>query len=251
MNGSHSNGLAGRVALVVGASRGLGRGVTESLLDAGAQVVALSRDTGSLADLATREPALTVETADATDPVRAAQVLKQHVPDVLVLVAGATPVLRPLQQHTWETFSINWEVDVRIAFTWLREALLLPLRPGSHVIVVSSGAALKGSPISGSYAGAKATTRFLADYAAQEAERAGLDITVSAVLPQLTATTALGRPAVEAYAARAGVGVDEFLARMGPPVTPQVAGAALVRLAGGTTDAGSYLLTGEGLRPLP
>jgi predicted dithiol-disulfide oxidoreductase (DUF899 family) len=28
--------------------------------------------------------------------------------------------MRPLQYQTWETFSVNWQTDVTIAFTWLR-----------------------------------------------------------------------------------------------------------------------------------
>ena len=47
-----------------------------------------------------------------------------YEPEVLILVAGANPVMRPLQYQTWETFSVNWHTDVKIAFTWLREALL-------------------------------------------------------------------------------------------------------------------------------
>jgi 3-oxoacyl-[acyl-carrier protein] reductase len=54
---------------------------------------------------------------------------------VLILVAGATPVMGPLQDQTWESFSVHWQVDVTITFTWLRAALLQPgvprrLRPG-------------------------------------------------------------------------------------------------------------------------
>jgi len=55
--------------------------------------------------------------------------LERHDPDVVPLIAGASPLLRPLHHHTWETFSANWHTDVRMAFHWLREALLLPLRP--------------------------------------------------------------------------------------------------------------------------
>jgi hypothetical protein len=61
--------------------------------------------------------------------------------------------MRPLQYQTWETFSVNWHTDVKMAFTWLREAPLKPLPPGSQVVVVSSGAAINGSPASGGYAG--------------------------------------------------------------------------------------------------
>lgn len=161
--------------------------------------------------------------------------------------------MRPLHQQTWETFSANWQTDVRIAFHWLREVLLKPLRPGGRVVVISSGAALNGSPLSGGYAGAKAAQRFITRYAQGEAKRAGLDITFTAVLPRFAPTTDVGRPAVRAYAARAGRSVGDFLERQGPPVTPEIAGAALVELveADAATVAPGYLLTGAGLQKLP
>jgi NAD(P)-dependent dehydrogenase (short-subunit alcohol dehydrogenase family) len=242
--------MHGKTALVVGASRGLGRGVAEAFVAAGASVVAVSRDTGPLADLVAGNGDVRAEAADASDPITAGMLLDAHRPDVLALVAGAQPLLRPLHHHTWETFSANWNTDVRMAFHWLREALLLPLRPGSRIIVMSSGAALQGSPVSGGYAGAKATQRFIADYAAQESERAGLGIAVLSVLPRLTPATELGRPAVAAYAARAGVSEAEYVATMGEPVTPGIAGAAFVELATGEATKGAFLLTGGGLKPL-
>jgi NAD(P)-dependent dehydrogenase (short-subunit alcohol dehydrogenase family) len=168
-------------------------------------------------------------------------------------VAGATPLIRPLQHQTWEAFSVNWHTDVRIAFHWLREALLKPLRPGSRVIVISSGAAVQGSPLSGGYAGAKATQRFIAAYARDEARRVGLDITFTAVLPRITPLTDLGRPAVVAYAARNGQTEEEYLRQFGEPLTPEMAGAALVKLvrADTATVTHDYLLTGVGLEELP
>jgi 3-oxoacyl-[acyl-carrier protein] reductase len=89
------------------------------------------------------------EVADAGAATVAASLLDRYEPDAVILVAGATPHMRPLQQQTWEAFSVNWETDVRIAFHWLREAVLKPLWPGSRVVVFSSGAALSsnGSPL--------------------------------------------------------------------------------------------------------
>ena len=81
---------------------------------------------------------------------------------------------------------VHWHNDVKIAFNWLRGALLKPLRPGSRVVVMSSGAAINGSPVSGGYAGSKATQRFIAEYAQEESRRAGLNITVTAVMPRMT-----------------------------------------------------------------
>ena len=145
--------LEGKKAVVVGASRGLGRGVAESLSEAGASVLAIARQRTGLDELEVAHPSLDVKVADATDPTVAGDVLYAHDPDILAVVAGATPLLHPIHHHTWETFSLPWNVDVRIAFNWLREALLKPLRPGSRVLLMSSGAATNGSPMSGGYAG--------------------------------------------------------------------------------------------------
>ena len=243
--------LDGKVAIVVGSSRGLGRGITEAFLVAGAKVVAVARDPAPLSGLAAKHTDLKLVAADASDPMVAGSLLSQHAPDVVALVAGAVPLLRPIHHHTWETFSANWHMDTRMSFNWIREALLLPLRRGSRVIVMSSGAAVMGSPLSGGYAGAKQAQRFIADYAAQESRRYNLGIGISAVLPKLTPATELGLPAVKAYALRMGVSEEEYLKRMGSPVTPQVAGAAFVELATGPQgEAGAYMLSAEGLQIL-
>ena len=231
---------------MVGASRGLGHGIATALAAAGAPVIAVARTPA--AGAARLEPVQ----ADAAAPDLAGELLTRYDPHALVVVAGASPAIRPLQDHTWETFSVNWESDVRIAFEWLRAALLTPLRPGGRVIVVSSGAALQGSPLSGGYAGAKATERFITAYAQDEAQRARLGITFTTVLPQLTPLTDLGRPAVYAYAARNGQSEEEYMRRFGEPLTPETAGAAVLKLlradAGGV--APEYLLTGAGLRTI-
>jgi NAD(P)-dependent dehydrogenase (short-subunit alcohol dehydrogenase family) len=245
--------LSGRTTIVVGASRGLGRGIATAFAEAGAPVIAVARTAAALAELASGAGTIRPEAADAGDPTVAGSLLDRYQPQAVMLVAGATPLPRPLQHQTWETFSVNWHADVKIAFHWLREALLKPLRPGSRVVVVSSGAALAGSPLSGGYAGAKATQRFITGYAQDEAQRAGLGITFTAVLPQITPLTNLGRPAVAAYAARSGQSEEEYLQPMGEPLTPAAAGAALVGLvrADAATVAPGYLLTGAGLQKLP
>src|SRR5437764_6968389 len=236
--------LSGTTTIVVGASRGLGRGIATAFAEAGAPVVAVSRTAAAFPEPANGSGTIQPEIADAGEATVAASLLDRYEPEVVILVAGASPHMRPLQQQTWETFSVNWQTDVRISFHWLREALLKPLRPGSRVVVISSGAAVAGSPLSGGYAGAKATQRFITGYAQDEAHRAGLGITFTAVLPRITPLTDLGRPAVQAYAARNGQSEEEYLQQMGEPLTPEVAGAALVELVGAdaaTPDA-SYLL---------
>jgi 3-oxoacyl-[acyl-carrier protein] reductase len=247
--------LSGRTTIVVGASRGLGRGIATAFADGGAPVVAVARSEPALAELAGGAGAIRPEVADAGDAMVAGSLLDRYEPEVVILVAGASPHMRPLQEQTWETFSVNWQTDVRIAFHWLREALLRPLRPGSRVVVFSSGAVLNpnGSPLSGGYAGAKATQRFITGYAQDEADRAGLGIGFTALFPYFAPQTDVGRPAVEAYAARAGQPVEEYLAQQAPLVTPEIAGPALVELvkADAATVAPAYRLSGTGLHKLP
>jgi len=245
--------LDGKTALVVGAGRGLGRGVALALAEAKASVVAVARTGPDLAELTAASGRIRAETVDAADPEVAWRLLDRHEPDVLVLAAGANPVMRPLQHHTWETFSANWNADVRIAFTWLREALLKPLPPGSRIMVVSSGAAIGGSPVSGGYAGAKAAQRFIAGYAQDESDRAGLGLTVTALLPKMTPHGGIGRRGIRAYAARNGESEEAFLKRLGDPLTPGQTGSAVLDLV--RTDpaeiAAGYLLTAAGLKELP
>ena len=245
--------LSGRTTVVVGASRGLGRGIASAFAEAGAPVVAVARTGAALAELATTNSHIQTEVADAADEGVAWNLLDQYDPEVLILVAGANPVMRPLQHQTWETFSVNWHTDVKIAFNWLREALLKPLSPGSRVVVVSSGAAINGSPASGGYAGSKATQRFLAGYAHEESHRAGLDITVTAVMPRMTPLGDVGKRGVRAYAARSGQTEQEYLKQLGEPLSPEKAGSALVDLirADPATTAPGYLLTAAGLQELP
>ncbi len=243
--------LSGTTAIVVGASRGLGNGIAATLAEAGASVIGVSRT--APAGPADSAGTIQTELADAGDPGVAGRLLERYEPHTVIVVAGAPPHMRPLQQQTWETFSVNWQTDVRIAFHWLREALLKPMRPGSRMVVFSSGAALAGSPLSGGYAGAKATQRFITGYAQDEADRAGLDLTFTTVLPRFAPETGVGRPAVQAYAERAGQPVEDFLRQQGPLVTPQIAGTAVVELvqAEAANLASGYLLTGTGLQQLP
>jgi 3-oxoacyl-[acyl-carrier protein] reductase len=249
------NRLFERPAMVVGASRGLGRSIAMALAEAGGHVVAVSRSKAEFPGTTNSAGMIQTEIADAAEATVAARLIESYEPASIILVAGASPHMRPLQHQTWETFSVNWQTDVRIAFHWLREALLTPLAPGSRMIVFSSGAALNtnGSPLSGGYAGAKATERFITGYAQDEATRAGLEIVFTTVLPQFAPLTGVGRPAVKAYAVQSGLPVDDFLrAQPFPLLTEEIAGRAIVELlqADSANVSRSYLLNGAGLHEL-
>jgi len=190
-------------------------------------------------------------TAYAADPATAPRLIDEHQPRTVVLCAGAAPRMSPLQEQTWESFSQNWNVDVAQAFHWIRQALRRPLAPGSTVVAFSSGAAINGSPLSGGYAGSKATVRFITGYAALESERAGLGIEFVSVLPALTPSTELGAKAVAAYAERQGVDVDTFVQSLRPALTAEQVGKSVLEIAtGGRPDHRAYTLSAAGLSPL-
>lgn len=252
MNESGRTGdLGGTTAIVTGAGRGFGRGIAGALVGAGAHVIGVG-PTGGHLDAVRDElgPNFTAVVGDAADPATASLLLHEYSPRTVVLCAGAVPSMRPLHEHTWESFSANWNIDVAQAFSWTGEILRNPLEPGSSVIAFSSGAALHGSVLSGGYAGAKATVRFIARYAADESERAALGIEFVSVLPQLTPATDLGATAVAAYAAREGLDVETFLRSRGPALTPEQVGKSVLELA--TTDHAhhAYTLTAAGIAPL-
>jgi NAD(P)-dependent dehydrogenase (short-subunit alcohol dehydrogenase family) len=234
----HNNTLAGSTAIVTGASRGFGRGIAEAFTAAGADVIGVARSAATV-------------TADASDPATAHRLIEEYEPRTVVLCAGAAPVMSPLHEQTWESFSQNWNVDVAQAFHWIREALLRPLAPGSTVIAISSGAAINGSPLSGGYAGAKATVRLITAYAALESQRAGLGIDFISVLPTLTPATELGAKAVAAYAERQGVDVEVFMQSLPPALTAEQVGKSVLELAtAGPWEHRAYTLSSAGLSPL-
>ncbi|KAA2255464.1 SDR family oxidoreductase [Solihabitans fulvus] len=240
-----------QTAVVTGASRGFGRALAAALVAAGTHVVGIARGEQGL--LAVRDELgenFTPVAADATDETLAQTVIREHRPGLLVLNAGATPLLAPVHEQTWDTFSRNWHADTRHVFAWTKAALLEPLAPGSAVVSMSSGAVLGGSPLSGGYASAKAAIRYLRGYAADESERAGLGIRFVTLLPQMTPNTGIGSAAVAGYAARQGVDEATFVEGRQPILTPDQVAKAVVELASDPDSAAEYQGSGAGLRPI-
>ncbi|MGW2937674.1 SDR family oxidoreductase [Streptomyces sp. NPDC001156] len=238
-----------QTAVVTGASRGFGRAITAALVAAGTRVVGIARHEQDL-NAVHEGKGFTPVAADATDEALAQDVIGTHRPGLLVLNAGAVPHMAPVHEHTWETFTRNWDVDTRHVFTWTRAALRQPLAPGSVVVTLSSGAVLGGSPLSGGYASAKAAIRYIRGYAADESQRAGLGIRFVTLLPNMTPAGGVGAVAVAGYAARQGVDRDTFVKGRGPVLTADQVAKAVVELAGDPDSAPEYRVGGDGLSPL-
>jgi NAD(P)-dependent dehydrogenase (short-subunit alcohol dehydrogenase family) len=80
--------LSGRTTVVVGASRGLGRGIARAFAEAGAPVVAVARTGLALAELASTCSNIRTEVADAADAAVAWSLLDQYEPEILIEIAA-------------------------------------------------------------------------------------------------------------------------------------------------------------------
>ena len=63
-----------------------------------------------------------------------------------LICAGALAPSAPVHEQSWEDFAINWETDVKARFLFCKAALRKPLRLGTRIILLSSGAGLSGGP---------------------------------------------------------------------------------------------------------
>ena len=184
--------LAGRTALVTGASRGIGRQVVRRLADEGALVWALARSAAALQELAAEAPNVEAVVCDLTDDTAVWHVLDGLVegagapPDIVVNSAG-TFGIRPLAEETVKGFDAQIEVNLRAPFLVIRALLPSMLQRGSGVFVnVGSVSGYRAFPGNGAYSASKFGLRGLHDVLLEELRGTGVRATL--VEPSATDT---------------------------------------------------------------
>ena len=186
--------LSGRVALVTGASRGIGRSIAVRLAGQGAVVVAAARDghaRGTAEEIGAAGGRAEAIALDVTDgPAIAAAVsgvLERHGRiDVLVNNAGITrdQLMLRLKREDWDAVLAT---NLTSAFT-LTQAVLKPMvrQRGGRIICISSVVGQGGNAGQANYAASKAGLIGFAKSVALEVASRG--ITVNVVAPGMIAT---------------------------------------------------------------
>jgi NAD(P)-dependent dehydrogenase (short-subunit alcohol dehydrogenase family) len=202
--------LAGRVALVTGAARGIGRAIVEELLAGGAAVAGL--DLGpSAAGEAYLGLTGDVRQAGAVEAAVEATVRRFGGLDLLIGNVGVFPPGHPLDEQPLDEWRAVMEVNVTSHLALLRAAIPLLERAAAPAAVVFIGSrnVLAPGPSAAAYSASKAALTQVARVAALELAPYGIRVNV--LHPDRVFDTGLWRPEVLAARARSyGVSVDEY-----------------------------------------
>ena len=176
--------LAGKVAVVTGASSGIGTAIAEAYSQAGARVVLVGRDEQRLrlcADSCGEHHVVVADIADDDAPGRIVAETLDAFGALNVLVHSAGIFWpKPFAQAPLEDFDAQFRVNVRAPYA-LTQAALPSLQPDGAVIFVSSIAGHVGFPSSTAYCGTKGAIELITKSLAMEL--APLGIRVNAVAP--------------------------------------------------------------------
>ncbi|TDC83031.1 SDR family NAD(P)-dependent oxidoreductase [Actinomadura sp. 7K507] len=189
--------LTGRVAVVTGASKGIGLAVTRTLLDEGARVVAVSRKSGGELD-ALAGPNLLHVAADLMDPDAPGLAVERAVEvfgglDVLVNNAGGPPPGADLPRFG---FTTPTDDDWRDMFEFNLFAVVRALRAAiphllesdaASIVNVSSGNARHPGPMNFDYNAAKAALTNLTKGLSEEYAPQGIRVNTVSPGPVRTA----------------------------------------------------------------
>ncbi|MDM9619929.1 SDR family NAD(P)-dependent oxidoreductase [Rhizobium sp. S96] len=179
--------LEGKIALVTGASRGIGYFTALELAKAGAHVIACARTVGGLEDLddaikaiggsATLVP-FDLADMNAIDALGASIFERWGKLDILVANAGVLGVISPIGHVEAKTFEKVMNINVTATWRLIRSVdPLLTRSDAGRAVILSSGAAHKCRPFWGPYSASKAAVEALARTWAGESQSTPLRIT--------------------------------------------------------------------------
>ena len=207
--------LAGQVALITGAGRGIGRAIAIGYAQAGAAIVCVSRTRAEVDETvrlvraeggqALAAPA-DVADFDAMSTLCTAAETEFGGIDIVVAAAGVALQNKPVEESDVEAWRGTIEVNLIGAFCTAKAAIpALKRRGGGRMIFVGSGMGHRGTPTRSAYAASKAGLNMLVRVLAQELADSNIAVNELVPGPVLTAFIA-GREAQ----LRAATGANEW-----------------------------------------
>jgi NADP-dependent 3-hydroxy acid dehydrogenase YdfG len=177
-----------KIAVVTGASSGIGRATAIALADSGFTVIAAARRIDRLEELAQSNPAIIARELDVTSDASVAAfyaALNGEKIDVLVNNAGGAFDAAPIATADPEIWRKTYEVNVIGTVRMVKAALTVFAEP-AHIVIVTSTAALAAYENGGSYVAAKSAELSLARTLRLELN--GKPIRVSEIAPGMVKT---------------------------------------------------------------
>ncbi len=183
----HPTSLAGHRVIVTGAAQGVGRGIAEALLERGAAVLLVDRNTAVAAVAAgfaeqgwQAEPLV----ADLREHAGYQQIVDTAVDrfgglDALVNNAVATNEPKPFTEITMADYDLAYDTGPRATFFLMQAAYpALKAAGGGSIVNLGSGTGTEGKPFFGAYASAKEAIRGMSKVAALEWGRDNIRVNV-------------------------------------------------------------------------
>lgn len=204
--------LEGRVALVTGASSGIGRGTALMLAARGARVLAVARSNERLEALKAEHEAIDVAATSLVEPggcSRAVEKARELGPvTILVHAAGVGGYLgRPIWEETLEAWRATMALNLDAAFELCRLVVPDMISAGwGRIVMIGSTAGQVGAPAMSAYSASKAGLLGLMRSVAQDIGQFG--ITANAVVPGWVSGTEMADRDAEQDARRRGISVE-------------------------------------------
>lgn len=211
----------GRVAIVTGAARGVGRALVAALVETGAKVVAADRDAEGLAETCSphgesvRAVVADIRFSEGTDAIVNEAMIGFGGLDFCINNAAVAPHAALLEERV-EVWDQVYAVNCRGTFLMIQSAAraMISRGRGGRIVNFSSGVSARGSAGAAAYASSRAATEALTRVAA--IELAPHDILVTCVSPGLIDTQP--KPLPPSMAASLGQRIPRLpLARAGEP----------------------------------